>query len=162
MTEHSLWRFSRALHAAINERQLDDLEPLIDEDIEWSIFGPIDMFPFLGARAWQGRGAGGVPADRRAGAGAPLRSRVGHARRRYRGLDDALFADVDGVQPADQPAARAFRAVSRRAAVAHPRGDRHFRPCRAGAGPTDPSAADRVVDVVVPANAATAVGPARK
>ena len=50
MTEHSLWRFSRALHAAINERQLQDLEPLIDEDVEWAIFGPVDMFPFLGAR----------------------------------------------------------------------------------------------------------------
>ena len=50
MTEHSLWRFSRALHAAINERQLQDLEPLIDEDVEWAIFGPVEMFPFLGAR----------------------------------------------------------------------------------------------------------------
>ena len=26
MTEHSLWRFSRALHRAINERQPADLE----------------------------------------------------------------------------------------------------------------------------------------
>ena len=34
MTEHSLWRFSRALHRAINERQLDDLEALIDEDVD--------------------------------------------------------------------------------------------------------------------------------
>ena len=50
MTEHSLWRFSRALHRAINERQLDDIETLIDEDVEWAIFGPIDMFPFLGSR----------------------------------------------------------------------------------------------------------------
>jgi ketosteroid isomerase-like protein len=50
MTEHSLWRFSRALHRAINERQSDDLENLIDDDVDWTIFGPIDMFPFLGAR----------------------------------------------------------------------------------------------------------------
>src|ERR1700750_3224721 len=50
MTEHSLWRFSRALHAAINQRQPQHLEPLIDEDVEWAIYGPIDMFPFLGAR----------------------------------------------------------------------------------------------------------------
>ena len=50
MTEHSLWRFSRALHRAINERQLGDIEPLIDEDVQWSIYGPVDMFPFLGAR----------------------------------------------------------------------------------------------------------------
>jgi ketosteroid isomerase-like protein len=50
MTEHSLWRFSRALHRAINERQSDDLETLIDDDVDWAIYGPIDMFPFFGAR----------------------------------------------------------------------------------------------------------------
>jgi ketosteroid isomerase-like protein len=50
MTEHSLWRFSRALHHAINERQSENLESLIDDDVEWAIYGPIDMFPFLGQR----------------------------------------------------------------------------------------------------------------
>src|SRR5712672_4855365 len=50
MTEHSLWRFSRALYRANNERQQRDLDPLIDDDVEWAIYGPIDMFPFLGAR----------------------------------------------------------------------------------------------------------------
>jgi hypothetical protein len=45
MTEHSLWRFSRALHRAINDGQHADLEALIDEDIDWAIYGPIDMFP---------------------------------------------------------------------------------------------------------------------
>lgn len=50
MTEHSLWRFSRALHRAINERQTEVLEALIDDDVEWAIYGPIDMFSFLGAR----------------------------------------------------------------------------------------------------------------
>jgi ketosteroid isomerase-like protein len=50
MTEHSLWRFSRAIHRAINDRQFEDLEALIDEDVDWAIYGPIDMFPFLGAR----------------------------------------------------------------------------------------------------------------
>jgi ketosteroid isomerase-like protein len=50
MTEHSLWRFSRALHRAINERRTEDLETLLDEDVDWAIYGPIDMFPFLGAR----------------------------------------------------------------------------------------------------------------
>jgi len=50
MTEHCLWRFSRALHRAINEHQYEDLEALIDEDVDWAIYGPIDMFPFLGAR----------------------------------------------------------------------------------------------------------------
>ena len=50
MTEHSLWRFSRALHRAINDRQYEDLEGLIDEDVDWAVYGPIDMFPFFGAR----------------------------------------------------------------------------------------------------------------
>jgi ketosteroid isomerase-like protein len=50
MTEHSLWRFSRAFHHAINERQRDELETLIDEDVDWTFYGPIDMFPFFGAR----------------------------------------------------------------------------------------------------------------
>ena len=50
MTEHSLWRFSRALHRAINDRQHEDLEALIDDEVDWAIYGPIDMFPFLGAR----------------------------------------------------------------------------------------------------------------
>jgi ketosteroid isomerase-like protein len=50
MTEHSLWRFSRALHRAINERQFADLDTLIDEDVDWAVYGPIDMFPFFGAR----------------------------------------------------------------------------------------------------------------
>ena len=50
MTEHSLWRFSRALHRAINERQTEDLEAVIDDDVDWAIYGPIDMFPFFGAR----------------------------------------------------------------------------------------------------------------
>ncbi len=55
MAEHSLWRFSRALHRAINDRQPEDLESLIDEDVDWAIYGPIDMFPFFGAR--RGRAA---------------------------------------------------------------------------------------------------------
>lgn len=50
MTEHSLWRFSRALHRAINERQFTEIEPLIDEDIDWTIHGPVDLFPFFGSR----------------------------------------------------------------------------------------------------------------
>ena len=50
MTEHSLWRFSRALHRAINERQPADLDALLDEDVDWAIFGPIDMFQFFGSR----------------------------------------------------------------------------------------------------------------
>jgi hypothetical protein len=38
------------LHRAINERRHEDLAALIDDDVDWAIYGPIDMFPFLGAR----------------------------------------------------------------------------------------------------------------
>lgn len=55
MTEHSLWRFSRALHRALNDRQTEDLATIIDDNIDWAIYGPIDMFPFFGAR--QGKAA---------------------------------------------------------------------------------------------------------
>lgn len=55
MTEHSLWRFSRVLHRAINERQFTEIEPLIDEDIDWTIHGPVELFPFFGSR--RGRAA---------------------------------------------------------------------------------------------------------
>ncbi|MCW5703639.1 MAG: nuclear transport factor 2 family protein [Bradyrhizobium sp.] len=55
MTEHSLWRFSRALHRAINERQFSEIEPLIDEDVDWTIHGPVEFFHCFGAR--RGRSA---------------------------------------------------------------------------------------------------------
>ena len=38
------------MHRAINESQLGDLESLLDEDVDWAIHGPIEMFTFLGAR----------------------------------------------------------------------------------------------------------------
>ena len=50
MTEHGLWRLSPALHRALSERHYDDIEALLDDDVDWAIYGPIDMFPFLGAR----------------------------------------------------------------------------------------------------------------
>src|ERR1043166_9677872 len=56
MTEHSLWRFSRALHRAINERQFAEIEPLIDEDVDWTIHGPVELFPYFGSR--RGKAAG--------------------------------------------------------------------------------------------------------
>ncbi|MBR1221907.1 nuclear transport factor 2 family protein [Bradyrhizobium sp. U87765 SZCCT0131] len=50
MTEHSLWRFSRALHLAINDGEMEQLDAILDDEVDWAIYGPIDMFPFLGAR----------------------------------------------------------------------------------------------------------------
>ena len=50
MTEHSLWRFSRAFYRALHERQTDQLESILDDNVDWAIYGPIDMFAFLGPR----------------------------------------------------------------------------------------------------------------
>ncbi|MCP4617542.1 MAG: nuclear transport factor 2 family protein [Bradyrhizobium sp.] len=50
MTEHSLWRFSRAFHRAVNERQFAEIENLIDDNIDWTIHGPVEMFSFFGSR----------------------------------------------------------------------------------------------------------------
>src|SRR5258708_22974188 len=55
MTEHSLWRFPRAWHRAINDRQLEDIASLLDDEVEFAIYGPIDLFPFFGSR--QGKAA---------------------------------------------------------------------------------------------------------
>ncbi len=38
------------MHRAINDRHYEDLAGLIDEDVDWAVYGPIDMFPFFGAR----------------------------------------------------------------------------------------------------------------
>lgn len=50
MAEHSLWAFARALRDALENRETEHLAALLDDDVDWAIFGPIDMFPFLGAR----------------------------------------------------------------------------------------------------------------
>ncbi|MDF0498880.1 nuclear transport factor 2 family protein [Bradyrhizobium yuanmingense] len=55
MVEHCFWRFSRALRRAVNDRYVNEIESLIAEEVSWALYGPIDMFPFPGAR--QGRQA---------------------------------------------------------------------------------------------------------
>jgi hypothetical protein len=50
MAEHSLWRFSRAFQLAINDGETSELDAVLDDEVDWAIYGPIDMFPFLGAR----------------------------------------------------------------------------------------------------------------
>ena len=114
MTEHSLWRFSRALHRAINERQPADLETLLDEDVDWAIYGPIDMFPFFGSR----RGKAAV---------IEVIRQIADNIRVHRFDRESIMLGVDSAasmmrysltaldfEQADQPADRAFRAVQGR------------------------------------------------
>ena len=145
MTEHSLWRFSRALHRAINERRFEDIEALIDDDVDWAVYGPIDMFPFLGAR----RGREAV---------VDVIRQIAHNVRVHRFDRETIMLGVDlaastlrysltapGFEQADQPADRAFRAVQGRPAAQHPGSRRHLRSGGAGAGASDPSAEDGIV-----------------
>src|ERR1700757_1412128 len=140
MTEHSLWRFSRAFHRAINERQREDLEALIDDEIDWAIYGPIDMFPFFGAR----HGKAAVLEVIRQIADNVRVHRFDREGRRDGGLDVALFADHAGCEQAGEPAGRAFRAVQGRPAGQAPRPGRYLRSRRTGARASHPSAEDRL------------------
>ena len=142
MTEHSLWRFSRALHRAINERQPADLEALLDEDVDWAIYGPIDMYPFFGSR----RGKAAVIDVIRQIAD---NFRVHRFDRElimlgvdFGRLDDALFADRAGFEQADLLADRPFRPVQGRPPDQLPRAGRHLRSGRADRGLSDSPAAD--------------------
>ena len=141
MTEHSLWRFSRAFHRVINERQPDHIEALIDEDVDWAIYGPIDMFPFLGAR----RGKAAVLEVMKQIADNVRIRRFDHAGGGFGVLDDPLFADGAGFEQADQRAPRPFRAVQGGPTDQHARSARQLRSGGAGARASDSSAQGCVV-----------------
>ncbi|UFX43948.1 ketosteroid isomerase [Bradyrhizobium sp. 41S5] len=50
MTEHSFWRFACEYICSLSERPTDQLEAILDENVDWAIYGPIDIFAFFGAR----------------------------------------------------------------------------------------------------------------
>ena len=142
MTEHSLWRFSRALHRAINERQPADLEALLDEDVDWAIYGPIDMYPFFGSR----RGKAAV---------IDVIRQIADNFRVHRFDRESIMLGVDSAssmmrysltaldfEQADLVADRPFRPVQGRPPDQLPRAGRHLRSGRADRGLSDSSAAD--------------------
>lgn len=55
MSEHPMRGFARAFCDALSAREPARIAPLIDDDIDWTIFGPVDLFPFFGRR--KGRAA---------------------------------------------------------------------------------------------------------
>ena len=142
MTEHSLWRFSRALHRAINERQPADLDALLDEDVDWAIYGPIDMYPFFGSR----RGKAAV---------IDVIRQIADNFRVHRFDRELIMLGVDSAasmmrysltaldfEQADLLADRPFRAVQGRPPDQLPRAGRYLRSGRADRGLSDLSAAD--------------------
>ena len=50
MPEHPMRGFTRAFCDALALREPARMAPLIDDDIDWTIFGPVDLFPFFGHR----------------------------------------------------------------------------------------------------------------
>ena len=50
MRDDSVRGFGRAFCDAWMKRQPQDITPYLDEDIEWTVFGPVDLFPFVGRR----------------------------------------------------------------------------------------------------------------
>ncbi|MGN6461743.1 MAG: nuclear transport factor 2 family protein [Pseudolabrys sp.] len=50
MTADILRGFSRALCDALATRNTEPIEPFLHPDVEWVMYGPIDLFPFMGQR----------------------------------------------------------------------------------------------------------------
>jgi ketosteroid isomerase-like protein len=50
MTDHAMRGFVRAFCNALSTRDIALIEPFLHEDIEWTVFGPVDLFPFFGQR----------------------------------------------------------------------------------------------------------------
>lgn len=50
MSGHPLWTFVNALRTSLAGGDDALLKSIFDDEIDWAIFGPIDMFPYLGSR----------------------------------------------------------------------------------------------------------------
>lgn len=50
MSGHPLWTFAHALRKAFLAQDAAEIASSLHDEIDWAVFGPIDMFPYLGAR----------------------------------------------------------------------------------------------------------------
>lgn len=50
MSGHPLWTFAHALRKGLAAQDIAEIAPSLHDEIDWAVFGPIDMFPYLGAR----------------------------------------------------------------------------------------------------------------
>ncbi len=50
MSDHPMRGFARAFCDALAAHQPARIAPLIHDDIDWTIFGPVDLLPFFGHR----------------------------------------------------------------------------------------------------------------
>lgn len=50
MSDHPMRGFARAFCDALAAREPARIAPLIHDNIDWTVFGPVDLFPFFGHR----------------------------------------------------------------------------------------------------------------
>lgn len=50
MSGHPLWTFAHALRKGLGNQDSAQIAPSLHDEVDWAIFAPIDMFPYLGAR----------------------------------------------------------------------------------------------------------------
>lgn len=50
MTDHAMRGFVRAFCNALSTRDTALIAPFLHEEVEWTVFGPVDLFPFFGQR----------------------------------------------------------------------------------------------------------------
>ena len=50
MSGHPLWTFAHALRKGFAAQDTAEIAPSLHDEIDWAVFGPIDMFPYLGSR----------------------------------------------------------------------------------------------------------------
>ena len=50
MTEHPMGRFARAFCDALSAGEPARIAPLLHDEIEWTVFGPVGLLPFFGQR----------------------------------------------------------------------------------------------------------------
>lgn len=50
MSDHPMRGFARAFCDALSAGEPARIAPLIDDTIDWTVFGPVDLFPFFGHR----------------------------------------------------------------------------------------------------------------
>jgi ketosteroid isomerase-like protein len=50
MSGHPPWTFAHALRKGFAAQDAAEIAPSLHDEIDWAVFGPIDMFPYLGSR----------------------------------------------------------------------------------------------------------------
>ncbi len=50
MSDHPMRGFGRAFCDALAEGSPEQIAPFLDDHVDWTVFGPVDLFPFFGHR----------------------------------------------------------------------------------------------------------------